>query len=187
MKPVQRVHANADSKKRPAKPLALMLSKRTQGSALTESLQGERPRKVLEKFETLTEAQRKLVLAKFLNKTNQEDKMRLDFDRLLQVKNTPLAAVRLLERFEPTFARQSFVTRVLESSKSMDSGHDFPRSKNFVELGERQRNNLGCMMSEPAVKTAKLFLPNDTTADKRHPNAPEHHVQQHVVQEVCSA
>jgi hypothetical protein len=137
IEPVHRVYTKTDSKKRPPGSLVSTSQKKTRSDTLIGTLQGEHPRKVLEKFETLTEAQRKLVLGKLLNNANQEDKMRLDFDRLLQVKNTPLAAVRLLEHFGPTFARQSFVTRVLESSESMESGHIFPRSKNFVELSER--------------------------------------------------
>jgi hypothetical protein len=169
MKPVQRVYAAPTTKKRPAGPLASKTEKRTRSDTLIGTLQGEHPRKVLEKFETLTEAQRKIVLGKLLSNVNQEDNMRLEINRLLQVNNTPLTAVRLLEYFGPTFARQSFVTRVLQSSESMNSGHIFPRTKNFVELSERQRNNLAYVMSELAVKIAKLLLPNDTTVDKGIP------------------
>jgi hypothetical protein len=72
----------------------------------------------LEKFETLTEKERKLALGKLLSDANQEDNMRIEINRLLQVNVTPITTVRLLlDFFGQTFARQSFVTRVLQSSE----------------------------------------------------------------------
>jgi hypothetical protein len=72
----------------------------------------------LEKFETLTEKERKLASGKLLSDANQEDNMRIEINRLLQVNDTPITAVRLLlDFFGQTFARQSFVIRVLQSSE----------------------------------------------------------------------
>jgi hypothetical protein len=169
MKPVERVYAAPTTKKRPAGPLVSTTEKRTRGDTLISTLQKEHPSKILEKFETLKEQERKQVLGKLLNNANREDAMRIEIDRLLRVNNTPITAVRLLEYFGQTFARQSYVTRVLESPESVKSGHIFPRTKNFVDLSERQTDNLAYVMSELAVKIAKLLLPNDTTADKGIP------------------
>jgi hypothetical protein len=64
----------------------------------------------------------------------------------------------------------TYVSRVLKSPESVNSGHIFPRTKNFVDLSERQADNLAYMMSELPLKIAKLFLPNNTTADKGIPS-----------------
>jgi hypothetical protein len=102
----------------------------------------------------LTEQQRKFVLAKLLNNVNQKGELLMEIDRLLQVCNAPLTAVRLLECFGQTFTRQSHVTRVLASQEFVNSGNVFPQTKNFVDLSERQTNNLACVMSELALKIA---------------------------------
>ena len=98
--------------------------------------------------------------------------MRIESKRLLEVIHRPVTAVRLLEYFGQTFARQHFVSQVLEFSRSQssDSGHIFPRTKNFVDLSERQQwNNIAYVMSALAVKIARLLLPNDRTTDNSIP------------------
>ena len=170
LKPVERVYGQIGAKKCRPGPLVSVTQKKTRSDTLIGTLQGEHPRKVLDKFATLTEDQRKLVLRKLLSNVNEEGKMRIEINRLLEVNNTPVTAVRLLEYFGQTFARQSFVSRILQSSESIDSGHIFPCTKNFVDLSERQRNNLAYMMSELAVKIVRLLLiPNDRTVDNGIP------------------